>query len=178
MNVAALQQHLSDLAAFLTKVNGSNAKAIADLHAVRDGLAPFAEHKFEDFAAFLRLAHQIADEFKRTGQIPIPPPKAKKTSTPKPPKAPKPPKPPKLTLDAARVLVRMLYEQAPNPGFPVDQLDAELAKLKELSPEDVRTVAAEADAGGGPKNESRPKVIAKIKKAILGRKATAERNVQ
>lgn len=169
MNVAALQQHLSDLAAFLAKVNGPNAKAIADLHAVRDGLAPFADHKFEDFAAFLHLALQIADEFKRTGQIPIPPPKAKKAPTPRTPKAPK------LTLDAARVLVRTLYDAAPKPGFATDQLDAELAKLNDLKVTDLKTVAAEADAGGRVKKMKKPDVIAEIRKAILGRKATAER---
>jgi hypothetical protein len=172
VNVAALQQHLHDLAAFLTKVGGNNAKAIADLNAVRDGLTPFADHKFEDFAAFLRLALQIADEFKRTGQVPIPPPKAKKAP------AVRTPKPPKLTLDAARVLVRTLYEAAPKPGFAADRLDAELAKLNDLKVTDLKTVAAEADAGGRVKKMKKPDVIAEIKRSILGRKAAPERDVQ
>ncbi len=172
MNVAALQQHLNDLAAFLTKVNGKNEKAIADLHAVRDGLAPFAEHKFEDFAAFLKLALQIADEFKRTGQVPVPPPKPKKPSTPRKQK------PVKLTLDAARALVRALYEAAPKPGFDAEQLDAELAKLNDLKATDLKTVAAEADAGERSKSKKKADVIAEIKKAILGRKAAPERDEQ
>jgi len=171
VNVAALLRHLSDLADFLSGMKGCTS-TIADLRAVRDGLAPFADQPFADFAAFLRLA----DEYKRTGQIPIAAtktPRAKKQTEPKPPKAAKVPK---LSRDAAQLLVRTLYEQAAKPGFLTDeQLDAELAKLSTTNVTDIRKAAAEADAGGRVKKMNVPEAIAEIKRAILGRKATNDR---
>jgi hypothetical protein len=166
VNVAALQKHLADLAGFLAQADANKA-VLNGLFAVQQGLQPFAEYKFEDFAAFLKLASEIADEFRRTGQVPVPPPK--KTST-------RAPKAPKLSVEDARSRVRALYEQAPRPDFSLEHLERELAELNALSVPNLKEVAAEANAAGRAKSARAKKdIIGTIRTAILDRHGTIER---
>lgn len=165
MNVAALQKHLADLAGFLAQADAGK-KIVDDLLAVQRELEPFAEYKFADFAAFLKLASEIADEFRRTGQVPVPP---KKTST-------RAPKAPKLSVEDARSRVRALYEQAPRPDFSLEHLERELAELNALSVPNLKEVAAEANAAGRAKSARAKKdVVGAIRAAILDRHGTIER---
>jgi hypothetical protein len=166
VNVAALQKHLADLAGFLAQADAGK-KIVDDLHAVQRELEPFAQYKFADFAAFLKLASEIAGEFSRTGQVPVPPPK--KTSA-------RVPKAPKLSVEDARSRVRALYEQAPQPDFSLEHLERELAELNALSVPNLKEVAAEANAAGRAKSARAKKdVIGAIRAAILDRHGTIER---
>src|SRR4051812_26068752 len=69
MKVSDLQQHLADLGRLL---EASGAKAVvADLAAIRDGLAPFRELPLKGFADFL----ERAEAYRRGGEVPVKPPK-------------------------------------------------------------------------------------------------------
>lgn len=170
MNVAALQKHISDLTGFVSDAGG-NKSVVEGLDSVRRGLEPFAAYKFEDFAAFLKVALDIADEFKRTGQVPIPPPKRKAGggTTRRPTAA-------KMSVEEAKAKVRSLYEGAPKPGFSPDVMEAELAAMEGLSLADLKIVAAEANSAGKVKSVRAKKgVIDAIRGAIKDRKGNVER---
>jgi hypothetical protein len=170
VNVAALQKHIHDLGRFVSDAGGN--KAVVDgLESVRRGLEPFAAYKFEDFAAFLKVALEIADEFKRTGQVPIPPSRRKGSGG-----ATRRPAAAKMTVEEAAARVRSLYDSAPKPDFSPDAMEAELKCLEGLSLADLKTVAAQADSAGKVKSARAKKaVLDAIRGAIRDRRGNVER---
>src|ERR1700722_18332811 len=72
MKVADLQQHLADLGRLLEAAKAPNV--VADLAAIREGLAPFREYSLKDFASFLPRA----EAFSR-GEVPVVAPKRQRT---------------------------------------------------------------------------------------------------
>jgi hypothetical protein len=161
MTVANLQKLLDDVAQFLTV--GKAVKQVTDeLNRVRTGLAPFAHHSLDDFAAFLSLANKIADEFRRTGQVPVPPVKPKRGTSAKPVVE----KPPKTSTADALEQVRRLYATASSHPLTDAQLDAQLAPLIALTKPQLVEVAGAANAGGKAKNLSKPDILAGIAASI------------
>lgn len=166
MNVAALRNHLANLARFLDDTGGQ--KAAEGIRAVDRGLEPFSQYKFEDFAAFL----VFADEFKRTGQVSIPPKAVKPKREPKP----KAEKKPKVTVEEAIGKVRGLYDAAPKAGFSPERMEEELKLIEPLTKPQLMQVAAEIHAAGKLKgNATKPAIVDAIRQVIRHRWTNAER---
>lgn len=176
MIVADLRKHLSDMASFLDRVEGG--KAANGIRAVDRGLEPYSQYKFEDFAAFLGLATQIADEFKRTGQVPVPPPK-KAPAPKKQPASDGQPTTPKPALAETKVKVRELYDAAGKPGFAPQQLDELDALEKSFTKAEWKEMAATVSAAGKLKsNANKPDIINAIKQSIRLRWTDNQRSGQ
>jgi hypothetical protein len=163
VNVAALQTHLRDLAGFLSRA-GAGAGVVRDLTAIHDALTPFGPDPLDKFAEFLRAA----EEYKRTGIVPVKGPKTKGASGQ-----------PVVPVDDLRRQLRDLYDRASaatdaqiDAGLsPLGQKSVTLTVLKDLA----RAVGADGTAKG---LRGKAQVIAAIRHAITDRRAMAQRGQQ
>ncbi len=154
MNVAAVQQHFRDLAALVGHA-GASAKVVDELTLIATGLEPFRDRPLGLFAEFLRKA----EEFDRTGVLPVVATKARKPAAPKVPKPPKP--------AAADVIQRIvtLYQNILTPTLTAETIDQELALIDALKGPDLQALATQLEVGE------------KVKKLKVKDKATAMKQV-
>ena len=129
MRVADLQSFLRALSTPLA-ASGAKKEILDDLERACDGLKPFAEHQIKDFAGFLVRA----EEYARTGIVPV---QAKPARAPRAPK----PKVPALTLDDAHALVASLYDRCTSDDVTYEFITAEVQKLDKLTAKDLTEVA-------------------------------------
>ena len=161
MKVADLQQHLADLGRLLEAAKAPNV--VADLAAIREGLAPFREYSLKDFASFLPRA----EAFSR-GEVPVVAPKRQRTGGSKTATTPKE-NPTELAREVAQ-----LYEQASSPTVTKERLDAVAARLKPLKKDDLLRVAAGIELKVA-KSKTIDFIIEAIHNRILQRKGTTQR---
>ena len=163
MNVAALQTHLRDLAAFLSQA-GAGATIVKDLTAVNEALTPFGPDGLSKFAEFLKAA----EEYRRTGIIPGKGGKAKAG-----------PSQPALQVEALQRQLGDLYERA-NAATDAE-IDEVIKPLdhKDLGLDVLKLLARAVEAEGRVKSlRAKGKVIAAIRQAITDRRAMAQRGQQ
>lgn len=163
MNVAAVQKHLSDLTEFLRSA-GATAPILNGLTAVRDGLAPFAEYKVEQFAAFLKLV----DEYRRAGVEPDKVPRrstgaTRRSSTPAP------------SAEEVKARIDRLYRDILNPNLAAETIDQELQLLDKLKKADLQAVANAVGIGGKVQKLKNDLMAAAIKQAIKDRRGMFHR---
>src|SRR5262249_48319077 len=131
MNVSDLQQLLANLAPLL-ETFGAKTAAVADLKAVRDGLAPFSQLSLKDFAGFLARANA----YQQNGEVPVKPPRGSGSGTAgtrrAPGRAPATGCPPPDVAAVAQQ-VRALYERAADPATTDEVIDQQTASLGQLS---------------------------------------------
>ena len=108
------------------EASGAKKEIVEDLERACDGLQPFAEHQIKDFAGFLVRA----EEFARTGLIPV---QAKAARAPRTPK----PKVPALTLEDAKSLVDSLYERSISDDVTYEHITADVQRLDKLTAKDL-----------------------------------------
>ena len=112
------------------EASGAKKEIVEDLQRACEGLEPFASHSVKDFAAFLVRA----EEFSRTGIIPVQAKPARAARTPKP-------KLPALSLEDAQSLVASLYDRSISDDVTYEHITAEVQKLDKLNAKDLTEVA-------------------------------------
>jgi hypothetical protein len=112
------------------EASGAKKEIVEDLERACGGLQPFAEHPIKDFALFLARA----EEYSRTGIIPV---QAKPARAPRTTK----PKVPALTLEAAKGLVDQLYERSVADDVTYEYLTSEVQRLDKLNAKDLTEAA-------------------------------------
>jgi hypothetical protein len=164
MNVAVVQQHFRDLAK-LVEHAGATAKVLNELHLIATSLEPFKEHKLDLFAEFLKKA----EEYDRTGVMPVVATKAKRATTPKAPKVPKP--------SAAEVIQRIvnLYQTILSPTLTEETIEQELALVDTLKGPDLQSLAGQIDVGEKVKKMKVKDKATAIKQAIRDRRGMFQR---
>jgi hypothetical protein len=165
MRVAVVQQFVRSLALPLEGADFAAAK-IKKLDEVGVALEPFKEMDLTAFAELLRQA----EEYKRTGILPV---KARRSSRPKTPKAP-----PVTDEDIRRISqeIMQLAERAIGPEMSREALEAELNRIN--LPQYNRSVllAIAREIGLSPKaRTTAQEAIDAIRQKILGRKEAYER---
>lgn len=163
MNVAALQTHLRDLAGFLARA-GAGAAVVKDLTAIHDALTPFAADPLGKFAEFLRAA----EEYKRTGILPVTGTKGKGGASP-----------PAVPADELRRQLRDLYDRA--SAATDAQIDGVVGLLghKALTLATLKELARAVEADGTVRSlRGKDKVIAAIRQSVVDRRAMAQRGHQ
>ena len=162
MRVADLQGYLRALKTPM-EASGARKDIVDELERVCDGLAPFAEHQIKDFAGFLVRA----EEYARTGILPV---QAKPARAPRTPKA----KVPAITLADAQALVDSLYETSTSDQVTYEFITAEVQKLDKLTAKDLIAVAKHFGVvPGKTKKASLEAILDKITR----RKTTHVRNL-
>ena len=158
MNVAALQQFLRSLTGPM-QAAGASQKVVNELQEAERALEPFRELDFAQFAAFLRQA----DEYRRTGVLPIPAKSSRALRISDPTKIHE------LAQQAAQ-----LKEGAAGADGPADALNAEFDRLdlKALSKKDVLAVAREVGARATVRM-SQDEAIDAVRRWVLGRQDAA-----
>jgi hypothetical protein len=162
MHVADLQNFLRSLSPPLA-ASGAKKEILDDLERACDGLKPFAELSVKDFAGFLVRA----EEYARTGIVPIQARPARAARTPRA-------KTPALTLDDAKSLVGSLYELSTSDDVTYEHITAEVQKLDKLTAKDLTEVAKHFGVvPGKTKKASLETILDKIAR----RKTTQVRNL-
>jgi hypothetical protein len=162
MRVADLQSFLRALATPLA-ASGAKKEILDDLERACDGLNPFADHPIKDFAGFLVRA----DEYARTGGLPV---QAKPARAPRPAK----PKAAAITIDDANALLASLYERCTSDDVTYEFITAEVQKLDKLSATDLKEV--DKHFGVVPGKTKKASLDA-IREKITRRKTTHVRNL-
>ncbi len=154
MNVADLQQHLRDLADFLGRAGGG--KAVADLKAMADGLAPFAAESVKELSDFLPLAA----EYRRTGIVPGKKPKGGGGATTQ--------KTPKPDADAVATAVKDVYERAirRDPSLTQDEATAMLAQMDGLTGPGLAKCTAALGLPAGLAKKKKPDLLKTLKETV------------
>jgi hypothetical protein len=160
MRVADLQSFLRALANPLA-ASGAKKEILDDLERACDGLQPFAEHQLKDFAGFLARA----EEYARTGVIPV---QAKPARAPRTPKV----KLPALTRDDAHTLVTSLYDRSISDEMTYEVITAEVKKLDKLTAKDLTEVAKQFGVVPG---KTKKAALDSILEKITRRKTTHAR---
>lgn len=164
MNVAVLQKHLRDLAAFLADAEAGKS-VVKDLTAIHDALTPFAAEELGKFADFLKLA----EEYKRTGVLTPKGGKGKGGAATEP----------VVPAETLHRQLRDLYDRASTATDP--QIDAALKPLehKDVKLPALKQLAQAVEAEGRVKSlRAKDKAIAAIRQAIIDRRAMAQRGQQ
>ena len=137
MNVANLQTLLRNHASFLDDA-GAAAKIGNDFRGVAQGLERFAGLKLDELFVLL----EQANEYRTTGILPVKAGKAK---------APKPPKPSAAeAIQSAIESLRQLHEQAIDPAFALESVDAALKTIGKLTVPQLKDVARGFDIANVP----------------------------
>ena len=162
MRVADLQSFLRALATPLA-ASGAKKEILDDLERTCDGLEPFAEHPVKDFAAFLVRA----EEYTRTGIVPVQGKPARAPRTPKP-------KTPALTLEDASALVTSLYDRSTSDEVTYEHITKEVQRLDKLTAKDLGEVARHFGVVAG---KTKKATLEAILDKITRRKTTHVRNL-
>lgn len=160
MNVADISQHLADLARVIDKSGG---KTVArDLHAIAEGLTPFAEQTLTAFSLFLAKAH----EYHTTGTLTAASKPARKTS----------PRAPRVKADPMEIAaaVRTLYDRANDLSLTTEFIDSELNRMNGLTKDGLLKVC-DAMELVGMKSKKVPDIQAAIRQKVIDRRGTAQR---
>jgi hypothetical protein len=178
MNVSDLQSLVTAAARFAGAA-GANTTVQGKLEGVTTALAPFAGMDLASFAELLRQA----EEYHRTGVLPVAATKgrATKPKEPKPPKEPKAPKPPKPTAaEKAQEVERLirelhaLYLVVHEETVSYGAIDEIIESVGRLAKAEVIHVAK----GFGLKlatKAGKEGALAEIKRKLIEQKASAER---
>ena len=161
MYVAALRDFLHSLSQPV-KASGGSASVVNDLDATAQGLEPFADLKFAEFAELLSQAREYRD----TGILPV---KAGGRAAPKKPRAPKVPA---LTVEAAVALVVSLQEKAATPEGTHDALAEGLNPLNAMSAGDIAKLSAALEL---QKPKSKAKGLEAIRAQVAKRRQSFDR---
>ena len=166
MNVTALQQQFRSFAQFAEKA-GASPKAVAELAAVADGLAPFEALTVAQFAIFLRAA----DEFVREGTLPLVP--AKKL-----PAKPRAIKVKAEAIPAEEIVERVyrLYESIVHTTLTEEAIAAELKLVEQLKQPALKMLAERLNIWQANKRLKVPQLKAKIQDEVRERKNRYERS--
>jgi hypothetical protein len=163
MKVADLQQHLADLASLLGAA-GVKREVVADLTAIRDGLAPFRDLPLKEFADFLLRA----ETYRSSGEVPSQTKGRAKAGGKTGAKAAAPDVP-----SIARE-VKELFDRAADPSITEAGIDAVLGRLALLDKKGLQAVAEAIELTGVG---SKPKAViaAAIRQRIIARKGSSQR---
>lgn len=165
MKVSDFQKYLRALA------DAISAKAPArELTDAANALTPFAHHKMEEFAAFLKLAEQ---KYSETGELPDGnPPKVTRTKMPKAPAAPKLPPPTVDELVAAVDSLKVRLRTDSTLG--ADGVVAELKGFDVMSKDNI--ILAVERLGMKTKPGSKAKAMAMIVNHTIAAQSGFERS--
>lgn len=173
MNVGDVQGFLRQLGVLLKANQGG--KPAAEFEAFCGGLEPFKDQAIGVFAQFL----QLADEYKRTGIVPVPTGKraARKPAAPKAPKAPKvvlKKKDDVQAVEEAAARLKGLYDRATDPALTHEAVEKEVERVeKEFDGEGLKAVARKFGISSGLTGKAAAKK--KILDRIAERKGRHER---
>ena len=166
MNVADLQQQFRSIAQFAERAEAS-AKAVRELGAVAEALAPFAALSIAQFSLFLRAA----DEFVREGAVPPAP--AKKAAAKR---APAKPKAGVVTQEEIVERVYRLYETIVHGNHSEEMIAAELNLVDKLKGVNLQSLADKLNIRQTGKKLKVPQLKAKIQEEVRERKNRYERS--
>lgn len=162
MRVAELQAFLRSLIGPLEAAEAKKS-ILDDLARACDGLDPFKDNTIGDFAGFLVRA----EEYARTGLLPVVAKPASKPRTTKP-------KTPKITVEVATALVNDLYENAISDDLTHEMIAERIKTLSDLSAKDLETLAKNF---GATAFKPKPKALEAIRDKISRRKSTHVRTM-
>lgn len=166
MNVAAVQQHFRDLAAFLTAAVPKGTKSAADdLRAVAQLFEPFKDKPLDWLIPFL----QQAEEYHRTKILPVVPTKAAK------PRATKTPKVVGPTPDELIRRVLALWENATREDLTTPEVEDTLKLVDQLKGKPLDELAVKVLVGGKAKGMKVQQKKDAIKNSIRERRGMTQR---
>jgi hypothetical protein len=172
VNVGDFQALLKGLGDFLDAHQGK--KPAEAFEKFRLGLEPFRDVPLDQFAEFLRQA----EEYRRTGIVPVGAKKAAREKKPAQPKAPKVPLKTKGDAEAIRQAVaelQKLYERATDPTLDYGKIEKTVERIsKEFDTNGLKAVAKEFGVGSGSKTKDAAR--SNIEEKIKSRKGRHERN--
>lgn len=157
MQVAQLRMFVENLARFLAESGGTQVGR--ELQRAADALRPFDQRTIAQFEEFLKRA----DQFDRTGQVPV----SKRAGAGQ------------SATDEAKVaqaaeMMRQLYDRATDPALSYQQIDAEVAKLNRTL--NKNEAVAVAERLGVPRKKTKKDALAEIGHWIREYKRTGERS--
>jgi hypothetical protein len=161
VNVAAVEEHFRNLAKFIGDAGGSQ-KVCNELTSIATGLSRFCDYDWGKFSEFLARA----EEYHRTGVLPVVAPTTRVKAAPKPPKP-----------AAAEVIrkITSLYQNILNPSLTTESIDADLALLKGLKGAELLEVAQVVGVGEKVKKLKVGDMAEAIKQAIRDRRGMYRR---
>jgi hypothetical protein len=172
VNVADLQQHLTDLGRLLS---ASKASQVAkELSAIAEGLRPFREMTLPAFAKFLGQAHEYA----AGGILPTGQNKGSRSGGAKQTKVGQPggTRQPKAAVDPQQVAerIRQVYDTAGDLSRPAEEVEEALRQLHELKRPGL-IQAAEAIGLKVLKSDKVDAIRESIRQRVLERRGSAQR---
>jgi hypothetical protein len=172
VNVGDIETVLKSLGDFLAAHQGK--KPAEAFETFRLALEPFRNVPLNQFAQLLRQA----EEYRRTGILPVGAKKAPREKKPAQPKAPKVPLKTKSDTEAIRQTVaelQKLYERATDPTLGYGEIETTVERIsKEFDTSGLKAVAKEFGAGSGSKTKDAAR--SNIEEKIKARKGRHERN--
>jgi hypothetical protein len=172
VTVGDVQTFLRSLSALLAANQGG--KPATEFEAFCAGLDPFQTWKVADLAQFLKTAEQ----YQRTGELPVPTGRGGRAAKPRATKTAKVPLKKKTDVEdvqAAAAKLRDLYERATDPALSHEQIEAEVAQIHAaFDTEGLKAVAKEFGVSSGL--TSKDAARARILHRITERKGRHERN--
>jgi hypothetical protein len=165
MNVGVVQQHFRELTNFV-QMAGASTKVVEELSLIAGGLEHFKDRPLGLFVEFLKKA----EEYDRTGVLPVVASKPKREPKPKAP--PKPLKP-----KAAEIIQRVvtLYQNILTPTLTNESIEQELALVDSLKGTDLQSLATQLDVAEKVKKLKVKEKIAAIKQVVRDRRGMFER---
>jgi hypothetical protein len=163
MKVVALQQFVRSLSAPVGAL-GAAQKILTDLEKIGQALEPFKEFDFERFTTLLVQA----EEYSRTGVLPV---ATGKTRAPREPKAKKTPPP---SVQELAQQIKQLEEKAVSVDVTRESLEEDLSKLglEKLTIPSLRELAKEVGAEANAKKKD--DLIRALRRVVLERKESVE----
>ena len=140
------------------EASGARKDILEDLKRACESFQPFAETQIKDFAGFLVRA----EEYARTGIVPV---QAKPARAPRTAK----PKVPAIALDDAHQLVASLYERCMDDGVSHEQIASEIQALDRMSAKGLKEVCKQFGVSPG---KSKKASLDSVREKITRRKAT------
>jgi hypothetical protein len=172
VNVGDFQGLLKSVSEFLAAHQGK--KPAEAFEQFRQGLDPFRDLPLDQFAHFLKQA----EEYRRTGIVPVGVKKGTREKKPAQPKAAKIPLKTKDDAEAIRLAVaelQKLYERATDPTLDYGEIERTVERIsKEFDTNGLKAVAKEFGAGSGSKTKDAAR--SNIEDKIKARKGRHERN--
>lgn len=162
VNVAAVEEHFRNLARFIGDAGG-NQKVCNELTSIATGLTPFRNYDWAKFAQFLARA----EEFDRTGVLPVAAPTTRAKAASKPPKP--------AAAEVSRKITS-LYHNILNPALTTEAIDAQLALLDGLKKKaELLEIANVVGIGEKVKKLKLAELSSAIKQAIRDRRGMFRR---
>jgi hypothetical protein len=163
MKVVALQQFVRSLSTPLGAL-GAAQKILTDIDKIAQALEPFKDFDFEQFVTLLVQA----EEYSRTGQLPVPTGKTRATREPKAKKAPPP------SVQELAQQMKQMEEKAVSADVSRESLEEELSRLglDKLTISSLRELAQEV--GAEAKAKKKDDLIRSLKRVVLERKESVE----